>query len=388
MDILSGFPDDILGYIVSNITDVESIENLRIAYPYMSDLISSCIIGLESKELKFVDFKYYYNMINLVYTKNIIFTIMNSYELLNLAKFLNLCNISIMIDHPLIDEYESLHYLEYFIKNLFDGRPSPRVWDKTFRLVFTIKEKQDFKYAYILDRGLFSILNFNQITSINSLCIDVHSKVWLYATKLSLVKLLKLKEIKECYYSNNLEFDCKVLLDQVNNPNSNILVMTLKLDNFKELYIPNEYVKMLIKNVIPNFDITAPNLVIDKLTIKLLIFKYYICSENLIDHDTCNIKLKKDPIFKTYFPIKKNQLIKINSKLYNTKVNDIFADLKDDLIDPDNLLKIILLVSQPADRASDEMVLTEKLPPCNSYIKTKEYLKMVDTIGLIADNLK
>ena len=217
---LSKLPDKCFSRIIDYLGEICHIEKLKNTYPILNNRINKClkaIISIEPIHLNFLD---YIDATNLLYSSgNILFDIRSLSDLLYLKKFKIIRNINFYISTKLNSEFDSIQYFESMLKYI----NIPTLKYKTYRLIFRIQiDNRSIEYAYILDRGRFTIANINQFRGFSK---TVHR-----VSRIEMLRLIYI--ILNKYFPNNI-YDCIYSTNCITNLyNNKIIDITIILSLF------------------------------------------------------------------------------------------------------------------------------------------------------------
>ena len=329
---------NILYYLDNNI---KYIFNLRTNLPKHKNRINDSIIVLTADNPTYADLRHLNNCNNLIIVSYDILARVSKQEYFSVIKRMeSLKQLNFHIG-SFDNVTDSLDYLNSFLKYV----PKSNFKDKTFRLIFEMKYKDlNRNFAYIFDRGYFSVANLNQIRNYHS---EDYEKMLLH---FELVCEGLIKKYFNCrdlfymlyefdgfkYYKNNeiSNFDLSNY-DEVDEIVKDSFIILMKNETNREIYYSNDFLKNLtkgfkLKNVEVSY-VTASvvgSLLLLYCTKHSSIFKY-------TKKDDIYIGIWDIPAFETSFGVNKQFFQKIyendkNSSLAK-KVAKQFIDNKVDI---------------------------------------------------------
>ena len=371
---------------IINYCDICSIDNLRSAFPYLHQMINNNLIKLNSSVEYKTDFKYYHGCLKLEYcSDNITFNIYNQYELLELNLLSKLKHINFYINKNLNDVYESLVYLKIMLRCI---SKIINIMKLTYRLIFKLNDNDNDdnnEYAYILDRGFFTIVNFNQLRNYKS--VGIYRIDWLRKTEYIIKQELSDVSLHECMYSHKKTknpsgidlFDENVHQKLEGKDN---LIFLIKIDDYDEIYLIDEFTRKFLESDLGNIENCIFNDLkgITREILGLVLLKYgkhhkLFTSTN----GQLYFKVWNSDLFRKYFPIKRNEFKKV--KAWNIKNKDntqIIEQMVTGKITPENLVNLIVNILIPVDIIKNSKIRYLYLPPQRSYVNIKMAVNMLD----------
>lgn len=379
-DYFSELYENIFDHIIKY-CDISSIESLRVTYPHLHQVINNNLIELHSDTCNdhTTDFKYYNNCYNLeCINDNIIFNIYHPYELLSLNELPKLNIINFYIKYKLNNEYETLEYL----RNMLRVLSNKNFMCCTYRLIF----KTTREYAYILDKGFFTIANFNQMR--NYQILGVYRINWLRKVQQIIIDELPEVKIHECLYSRkkikNLASNIELFDKHIHKklPKGKNLVFLIKIDDYDEIYLIDEFTRRLLKSDIEDID----NEIFDDLKgvtreiLEIIILKYGRQRKLFISkYDDLYFKVWHDELFKNHFPIKRDDFVKFNKlDLNDDSILQIIDQMIKGEITNENLINLMVNTLEPADTIKFSTLKRLYLPPHRSYTDINLKLDMLE----------
>ena len=343
--------------IVTHISNVIDIINFTKAYPNLEKLIISIVTYLYSDKKINVDILNIYKFKNIIVSSNnIIIDIKDVLFFLLLKDLEHLKQMNFNIGN-FDNIFDTIKFIEAFFKNYLVGK---KLYDKTFRFLFTINNSYCNGYAYILDRGYFTFANSNQIRSITDKTYYTLTNDIIYEIEELFFNNLKDYIMYTCIYNKkgyksykdgktihkNL-FDIKVTDHFIKDS----LIFLIKGESSEDIYYPHEIIKEW--NTINN---TNNNITFINQEIINLIIYLYIGKNNLIikKNKKIYIKIWDDLVFCKYF----NKSLFINLLNNDTDESNrlIINQFIDNKVDINELTIFILNHCRPID-----FILSKKL---------------------------
>lgn len=372
---LSRLPNKCLQIVLNNIRYIEDIEILKNTYPNLNDRINKCLRLLLSKGPLHVNFMDYSKCLNLVYvSNNILFDIRTPEDLYHLKNFKYIHNINFYIEAVLNNEFDTIEYLAAFFKYLHLSTLSK----ETYKLIFSIQNNTPTKYmnyAYIFDKGSFTMANFNQfkwVTKNNKFI----SKVDLQDSIMTIIKKnFPNINIYHHLYSNNQETTLlnDKYFDITNNMKDNSLVLYTKISDNTEIYHTPDFVDKIIKNgYFSNFEnnmINTPKYITIPL-LKLILINY-ASSNNILTLDGQDkpcIKIWNDDLLKSILPLS-YELIK---SLDNKNIKNIAPDILEDNVKLKSICNLLMNFMTPIDIIPFNRLTRLSLPMDATYLKDRK----------------
>ena len=248
MNYIENLPEVSICSIISEIENVTDLINFLKEFPRVISSAEQIVTYLYSDKLctiKLLDIISFKNLI--ISSNNVIVNITGkSEDFIMIKDYKRLKQMNFYIG-TFDDEHESLEYLDSFIMNI----PKKDLHEKTFRLTFEVGKRN---YAYIIDRGYFTIANINQIRGldnqgyysiISSIIFEIGTIFRKYFPKIIIYTAIYNKT-KSRYYCGDKRIQ-KDLFD-INVTNEFIqdsMIILVKSDTASEIYYPSEYIKRI-----------------------------------------------------------------------------------------------------------------------------------------------
>lgn len=257
MSYLDIFPDSLICMIVAQLDNIRDVLMIKRVSRRVEDIVYDSTFLLTSETLvkvKHVELINFKNLIMVSHNIQITITRPDDLKFINKMKNLEQINFNIGMFDSIKD---TLNYLDFFLNNLPNKNLSGRLSTKTFRLLFTINNSGKSKsYAYIFDRGYFTLANSNQLRGIgansfniiyNDILDDINTIFKKYYPSEHLYICIYTPKMNKIFRDNNVIKINPFNINSTNKLINNSIFILHKIEGQDEIYHINDFVKELSK---------------------------------------------------------------------------------------------------------------------------------------------